>query len=68
MIIIEWCFKDNSFRVSEIDGLFVGREIGGEFYVMGVMLCFFFSVYSLVNVVILLSWIVDFRWVWNKNG
>lgn len=54
MIITE-CFKDNSFRVSETDGLFVRREKGGEPRAMGVILCLPFGAHSLANVVTSLS-------------
>ena len=55
MIITEGCFKDNSFRVSETDGLFVRRKKGGEPHAMGVVLCLPFSAHSLANVVTSLS-------------
>lgn len=55
MMITELCFKDNSFRVSETDGLFVRRETGGEPRAMGGTLCLPFSAHRLTNVVTSLS-------------
>lgn len=55
MMITERCFKDNSFCVSETDGLLMRREKGGEPRAMGVTLCLPLSAHRLTNVVTSLS-------------